>query len=68
MKDIQFTVEDLIVQLKTFDDQLKKIQHNCIECFHFANTTYYCDNFKSQVPAKVIVTGCDNFKDIEVPF
>jgi hypothetical protein len=67
MKDITFAVTDLMVQLKTFEEKLNKLQRNCIGCGSFSKSTYFCNAWDAQVPAETIVTGCDRF-DFGIPF
>ena len=67
MKDIQFKVEDLLVDLQDFRAKLVAATRNCTNCLSFSASTYHCDIFNAQVPANVIVKGCDSYNNA-VPF
>lgn len=67
MQNINFQVQDLIISLKDFNEKLKILERNCTECLYFKEDAYHCGHWKAQVPAKVIVTGCDSF-DFDIPF
>lgn len=67
MEQIKFTAQDLAATLKKFDEEINKLNHNCVECSFFTKSTYHCNKWNSQVPAETIIIGCDSFTN-EVPF
>ena len=67
MEDIKYQIKELIISLQQLDNKLKLSYINCTECVNFVPEGYCCKIFNQQVPAKVILTGCDRFNP-EIPF
>lgn len=67
MEDIKYQIKELIISLQQLDNKLKLSYINCTECLMFEESKYFCKEFNLQVPAKVILVGCEKF-DTDIPF
>ena len=63
MKELLIAITLLEVELK----KVKRLATNCVSCDNFDIPREICLNFNARPPAKVIVTGCDKFRN-DVPF
>lgn len=66
MQEIIATSAYLRTQLQALEAQIKAVR-NCVECDWFDAPSYVCKQFKAEVPAKVIIVGCDSFRQL-IPF